>query len=164
MLRLAKYCIVALMHSQCKNALSSVITGVVDGLKIAEVKDILADMKSKLCYFVNSAWYFELHWLDRACAALHAGYEVYVIARFDDDDLMRRLNEKGLICFDSKIKETSLNPVFFYWIVIVPLIFWIVFLQIYCIVSPLSQVLLVGYGVIYKTKTYIQLCRTWKSL
>lgn len=70
-------------------------------------------MKSKLCYFVNSAWYFELHWLDRACAALHAGYEVYVIARFDDDDLMRRLNEKGLICFDSKIKETSLNPVFF---------------------------------------------------
>jgi GT2 family glycosyltransferase len=33
MLRLAKYCIVALMHSQCKNALSSVIAGVVDGLK-----------------------------------------------------------------------------------------------------------------------------------
>ncbi|MDN3809982.1 hypothetical protein QWY66_08335 [Klebsiella aerogenes] len=38
-------------------------------------------MKRKLCYFVNSAWYFELHWVDRGVAAIKSGYEVYVIAK-----------------------------------------------------------------------------------
>ncbi|MDV0592436.1 glycosyltransferase, partial [Raoultella ornithinolytica] len=33
----------------------------------------------KLCYFINSDWYFDLHWTDRAIAARDAGYEIHII-------------------------------------------------------------------------------------
>lgn len=33
----------------------------------------------KLCYFINSDWYFDLHWIDRAIAARDAGYEIHII-------------------------------------------------------------------------------------
>lgn len=67
----------------------------------------------KLCYFVNSAWYFELHWLERAEAAVRAGYEVSVIARFDDVNLKTKLEEKGISCFNSNIQEKKINPIEF---------------------------------------------------
>lgn len=70
-------------------------------------------MKKKLCYFVNSAWYFELHWLERAQAAYDAGYQVYIIANFSDAGIKTRLTEKGFFCIDSKIDEKSINPLLF---------------------------------------------------
>ncbi len=67
-------------------------------------------MKKKLCYFVNSAWYFELHWLERGIAALDNGYDVYVIANFLDDAISDRLSALGFHCINSQINEKSINP------------------------------------------------------
>lgn len=69
--------------------------------------------KKKLCYFINSAWYFELHWLDRAKAALDAGYEVSVIANFANDEILGRLEAIGFKCYDSQMNEKSINPLWF---------------------------------------------------
>ncbi|EPT4464804.1 glycosyltransferase family 4 protein [Klebsiella aerogenes] len=67
-------------------------------------------MKKKLCDFVNSAWYFELHWLERGIAALNNGYDVYVIANFVDDAISNRLTALGFRCVNSQINEKSINP------------------------------------------------------
>lgn len=37
----------------------------------------------RLCYFVNSDWYFDLHWTERAIAARDAGYEIHIISHFN---------------------------------------------------------------------------------
>lgn len=66
--------------------------------------------KKKLCYFINSAWYFELHWLERANSAIQAGYEVLLVARFDNDDLFQRLESIGIKCYESNIDEKKINP------------------------------------------------------
>lgn len=67
-------------------------------------------MKKKLCYFVNSAWYFELHWLERGIAAIDSGYDVYVVANFLDDAISDRLSALGFRCINSEINEKSINP------------------------------------------------------
>lgn len=36
----------------------------------------------RIVYFVNAAWYFELHWLDRSEAAISKGYEVHLVSKF----------------------------------------------------------------------------------
>ncbi|EKR7174018.1 TPA: glycosyltransferase family 4 protein [Escherichia coli] len=66
--------------------------------------------KKKLCYFVNSDWYFELHWLERALASLKSGYEVHLITKFDDIKIKKNLESKGIICHHSKMEPLSLNP------------------------------------------------------
>ncbi|MEZ3736433.1 hypothetical protein QQX77_26890, partial [Klebsiella pneumoniae] len=40
----------------------------------------------KLCYFINSDWYFDLHWIDRAIASRDAGYEIHIIG--NDSNLL----------------------------------------------------------------------------
>lgn len=67
-------------------------------------------MKKKICYFVNSAWYFELHWLERGKAALDAGYDVYVLANFSDSLLYDRLMSEGFKCINSAIREKTISP------------------------------------------------------
>ncbi|EOY4629979.1 glycosyltransferase family 4 protein [Escherichia coli] len=71
-------------------------------------------MKIKICYFVNSAWYFELHWLDRALSVLEAGYDVYIFANYSDKSILDRFTSLGFKCIDSKIKEQNINPVVFF--------------------------------------------------
>ncbi|ASG63150.1 hypothetical protein CEW81_08890 [Kluyvera genomosp. 3] len=71
-------------------------------------------MKIKICYFVNSAWYFELHWLDRALSVLEAGYDVYIFANYSDKSILDRFTSLGFKCVDSKIKEQNINPVVFF--------------------------------------------------
>ncbi|WP_261108074.1 glycosyltransferase family 4 protein [Serratia liquefaciens] len=63
-----------------------------------------------ICYFINSDWYFELHWLERAMAAQQAGYEIHVISHFTGSEIKERLTKKGFICHDSMIEEQSTNP------------------------------------------------------
>lgn len=70
-------------------------------------------MKMKICYFVNSAWYFELHWQERALAVIEAGYDVYILARFEDDNIFERLTKKGFKCVNNFTNEYSLNPLSF---------------------------------------------------
>lgn len=68
----------------------------------------------KICYFINSDWYFELHWVERALAAKAAGYEIHVVSHFVGDDIQQKLSEKGFICHDSSVSELSINPINFF--------------------------------------------------
>lgn len=73
-----------------------------------------AHMK-KICYFINSDWYFELHWVERATAARAAGYEIHVVCHFIGDDIKNKLTQLGMICHNSSILEQSLNPINFFF-------------------------------------------------
>jgi len=66
-------------------------------------------MKRKICYFINSDWYFELHWLDRGKAALDAGYDVFIVANFSDDLIFSKLNNLGFKCINSHVSEKNTN-------------------------------------------------------
>ncbi|HBW2224051.1 TPA: glycosyltransferase family 4 protein [Klebsiella quasipneumoniae subsp. quasipneumoniae] len=63
----------------------------------------------KIVYFVNAAWYFELHWLDRAEAAISKGYEVHLISCFSDENIKKNLEGKGIKCWDIKLNRFSKN-------------------------------------------------------
>lgn len=65
-------------------------------------------MKKKVCFFINSGWYFELHWLDRAKLFLDDGYDVHVIANFKSHEI-DALNQQGFKCHQSNMNERSLN-------------------------------------------------------
>ncbi|HEB4872981.1 TPA: glycosyltransferase family 4 protein [Kluyvera ascorbata F0526] len=67
-------------------------------------------MNKSICYFINSAWYFELHWLERANAAIRSGYNVSLVAKFDNPSILARLEEIGIKCYESNINENNLNP------------------------------------------------------
>ena len=80
------------------------------GCEIVNGKDKCAFMNKNICYFINSAWYFELHWKERAVAAIQAGYNVSLIARFDSHDILLRLQDLGIKCYESNINEKKINP------------------------------------------------------
>jgi len=63
----------------------------------------------RIVYFVNAAWYFELHWLDRSEAAINKGYEVHLISCFSDDTVKKNLEDKGIKCWDIKLNRFSKN-------------------------------------------------------
>lgn len=68
----------------------------------------------KICYFINSDWYFELHWVERARAAMDAGYEIHVVSRFVGSEIKDRLTQMGMICHHSAVSEQSMNPLTFF--------------------------------------------------
>lgn len=63
----------------------------------------------KICYFINSDWYFDLHWLARALSAKHHGYEVHIITRISEKKYHRRFTRLGLCCHALPLKERSCN-------------------------------------------------------
>lgn len=63
----------------------------------------------RIVYFVNAAWYFELHWLDRSEAAISKGYEVHLISCFSDATIKKSLEDKGIKCWDIKLNRFSKN-------------------------------------------------------
>lgn len=69
--------------------------------------------KKKLVFFVNTDWYFRLHWLDRAIAANNENYEVHVLCNFRDDDVRKDLESHGFVTHNSGLSEHSLNPISF---------------------------------------------------
>lgn len=64
----------------------------------------------KLCYVINTDWYFDLHWIERADAAKNAGYEVHVITCFCDDNIKERLATRGFNCHNIDLDAPSFNP------------------------------------------------------
>jgi len=64
----------------------------------------------KICYFINSDWYFNLHWFDRAKGTQEAGYDVHIISDFKDAVVKDKLEKQGFNCYDSKLNPQSLNP------------------------------------------------------
>ncbi|SVO70526.1 glycosyl transferase [Klebsiella pneumoniae] len=63
----------------------------------------------RIVYFVNAAWYFELHWLDRSEAAISKGYEVHLVSNFADDAIKNNLEKKGIKCWDIELNRFSGN-------------------------------------------------------
>ncbi|WP_447717206.1 glycosyltransferase family 4 protein [Pluralibacter gergoviae] len=63
----------------------------------------------KIVYFVNEAWYFDLHWLDRADAAIQRGYEVHLVSCFRDEKIKTKLIKAGITCWDIKLERFSKN-------------------------------------------------------
>ena len=64
----------------------------------------------KICYIINSDWYFDLHWLERAKATQNEGYEVHVLANFDSLSVKERLINIGFFCHDAELNAQSINP------------------------------------------------------
>jgi len=68
----------------------------------------------KICYFINSDWYFDLHWLDRAKGTQAEGFNVHVISDFKNDSIKNKLEENGFHCHKSNLNSQSLNPFSFF--------------------------------------------------
>ncbi|WP_262264460.1 glycosyltransferase family 4 protein [Pantoea dispersa] len=64
----------------------------------------------KICYFINSDWYFDLHWLDRARTTMQSGYKVVILSNFNDSMLFDKLSQEGFECINTGMKERSINP------------------------------------------------------
>ncbi|QGN38795.1 glycosyltransferase family 4 protein [Klebsiella oxytoca] len=63
----------------------------------------------RIVYFVNAAWYFELHWLDRSEAAISKGYEVHLVSNFADSAIQNGLEQKGIKCWNIELNRFSKN-------------------------------------------------------
>lgn len=63
----------------------------------------------RLCYFINSDWYFDLHWTDRAIAARDAGYEIHIISHFVDSKITNKFKSLGFICHNVPLAAQSFN-------------------------------------------------------
>ncbi len=50
----------------------------------------------KLCFYINSDWYFNLHWKERALAAKENGYEVHVVCNFENQKSLMILKSQAL--------------------------------------------------------------------
>ena len=63
-----------------------------------------------LLYIINADWYFQLHWLDRALAAMQAGAEVHLACHFTDRAVRAALEDCGIICHAIEISRSGTHP------------------------------------------------------
>ena len=70
----------------------------------------LDNFDGRLCFFLYADWYFEMHWLDRALAAIGSGYDVHLITGKTSDAVIGRLENSGITCHEIFFKRGSLNP------------------------------------------------------
>ncbi|ECW8907300.1 glycosyltransferase family 1 protein, partial [Salmonella enterica] len=68
----------------------------------------------RLCYFVNSDWYFDLHWTERAVAARDAGYEIHIISHFIGEEIIKKFKTLGFICHNVSLVAQSFNIFVFF--------------------------------------------------
>lgn len=68
----------------------------------------------RLCYFVNSDWYFDLHWIERAIAARDAGYEIHIISHFISEEIIKKFKTLGFICHNVSLVAQSFNVFVFF--------------------------------------------------
>lgn len=67
--------------------------------------------KARIVYVINVDWYFRLHWLNRAKAALGCGYQVYIITAFVTPGVKQELEIQGFDCVSICLSRTGMNPV-----------------------------------------------------
>ena len=72
------------------------------------VNDDFLCMKKKIIYFITEDWFFCSHFMGRATAALHAGYEVIVVAR--ENAFGGKIREQGITLIPFPISRRGLNP------------------------------------------------------
>lgn len=63
----------------------------------------------RIIYFVNTAWYFELHWIDRVNKLVKIGHEIHLISNFSDEKIKKNLEQQGIKCWDLDIDRFSTN-------------------------------------------------------
>ncbi len=68
-------------------------------------------VNKKILYVSNADWYFNLHWVNRARAALEKGFEVHVAAGKTSDAEIGAIKEEGFIPHEYAIDRRSVNPV-----------------------------------------------------
>ncbi|WP_272843049.1 glycosyltransferase family 4 protein [Pantoea ananatis] len=71
-------------------------------------KDTEIVSMKKICFFVNSGWYFELHWLERAIALKNNNNEVHIVSHFSNAEI-QRLKSLGFYCHETDMHERSLR-------------------------------------------------------
>lgn len=64
----------------------------------------------RLVYLINADWYFELHWLERAKASIHNGYEVFVIMKFSDEEILKKIKLTRIHLININMTRKGLNP------------------------------------------------------
>ncbi|MBW7984567.1 glycosyltransferase family 4 protein [Enterobacillus tribolii] len=65
----------------------------------------------KVLFFVNAAWYFDLHWLDRAKSLVEEGHEVHVVTSVADEAIRESIENHGITCWSIEVPRFSKNPV-----------------------------------------------------
>lgn len=61
----------------------------------------------KFLFFVNAAWYFDLHWTDRAKFLVEEGHEVHVVTSVTDEAIRESIESHGIKCWDIEIPRYS---------------------------------------------------------
>lgn len=61
----------------------------------------------KICYFVNAAWYLELHWLARISYALDCGSDVTIIAPNPGTSLIKFCEKNNVALYPVRLKRTG---------------------------------------------------------
>lgn len=69
-----------------------------------------AGQPRRLLFVVNVAWFFISHRLAIARAAREAGYDVHVLAAFDDPKEIARIESEGITFHRASIRRGSRNP------------------------------------------------------
>lgn len=64
----------------------------------------------KVCFVVNDAAYFALHWLDRARAAVAEGMDVHLLCREENHAVMQQLASVGISWHEIALSGASRNP------------------------------------------------------
>lgn len=63
----------------------------------------------KVVFVINVDWYFNLHWLERALFLVRNNYDVYVITKFQNEQLRELLSKKGIKCRSIELNRSSVN-------------------------------------------------------
>jgi len=64
-----------------------------------------------ITFFVNAAWYFELHWLDRAKYLIENNHTVHLVSNFSDPEIKNKLESNNIVCHHIALSRFSKNPV-----------------------------------------------------
>lgn len=67
----------------------------------------------KLCYLINSDWYFDLHWVERAQSAQKEGYQIHIITHFQNENILSRFKVMGFCCHHINLLASSFSPLNF---------------------------------------------------
>lgn len=63
-----------------------------------------------ITFFVNAAWYFELHWLDRAKFLIKNGHTVHLVSNFQNSNIKNNLENFNVKCHHMELSRFSKNP------------------------------------------------------
>lgn len=63
----------------------------------------------RIIFFVNTAWYFNLHWIERVNKLVDDGHEVHLVTSLNDEKTRNAIEHQGIKCWHLDIDRFSLN-------------------------------------------------------